>query len=133
MKVCDTEMPSARLRYFATVLKESPIVLLDEPTAVIADRVVAHRLATIRSADQILAVEAGRVEQRGRHDELLGAGGLLRATVDRTRTGGTLARLTQRGLRAVPVRRIDRTRFVPAVTRWEDRHLSAHAVARRAG
>ena len=38
--------------------------------------VIAHRLSTIREADQILVVDDGRVVERGRHDELLAAGGL---------------------------------------------------------
>ncbi|MDG3010508.1 ABC transporter ATP-binding protein [Rhodococcus sp. D2-41] len=37
--------------------------------------VIAHRLSTVRAADQILVVEAGRVVERGTHDELLAAGG----------------------------------------------------------
>jgi ATP-binding cassette subfamily B protein len=45
----------------------------------LADRtslVIAHRLSTVRNADQILVVEDGRIVQRGRHEELLDAGGL---------------------------------------------------------
>ncbi len=38
--------------------------------------VIAHRLSTIRDADVILVVDAGRIVQRGTHDELLAAGGL---------------------------------------------------------
>jgi len=38
--------------------------------------VIAHRLSTIRAADQILVVEGGRIVERGRHDELVSAGGL---------------------------------------------------------
>ena len=37
--------------------------------------VIAHRLSTIRRADQILVVEDGRIVERGRHDELIAAGG----------------------------------------------------------
>lgn len=37
--------------------------------------VIAHRLATVRAADQILVVEGGRIVERGRHDELLALGG----------------------------------------------------------
>ena len=37
--------------------------------------VIAHRLSTIRRADQILVVEGGRIVERGRHEELIDAGG----------------------------------------------------------
>ncbi len=38
--------------------------------------VIAHRLSTVREADQILVLDDGRVAEHGRHDELLAAGGL---------------------------------------------------------
>jgi ATP-binding cassette subfamily B protein len=38
--------------------------------------VVAHRLSTIRNADRIVAMRAGRIEEIGSHDELVKAGGL---------------------------------------------------------
>jgi ATP-binding cassette subfamily B protein len=38
--------------------------------------VIAHRLSTVRAADQILVLDAGRVVERGTHEALLKAGGL---------------------------------------------------------
>ncbi len=79
-----------RLSIARAVLKNSPIVLLDEPTSsldALNDRavrialvallrgktvlVVAHRLPTIQSADQILVVDAGRIVQQGSHEALI--------------------------------------------------------------
>ncbi|HEY2575746.1 MAG TPA: ABC transporter ATP-binding protein [Streptosporangiaceae bacterium] len=77
------------------LLKAPSVVVLDEATAhldseseaavqralatALAGRtslVIAHRLSTIRQADQILVIDAGRVRERGTHDELLATGGL---------------------------------------------------------
>jgi ATP-binding cassette subfamily B protein len=77
------------------LLKAPSVVVLDEATAhldsesevavqralktALAGRtslVIAHRLSTIREADQILVVDAGRITERGTHEELLEAGGL---------------------------------------------------------
>jgi ATP-binding cassette, subfamily B, bacterial len=77
------------------LLKAPAVVVLDEATAhldseseaavqralkaALAGRtslVIAHRLSTIREADQILVIDDGRVRERGRHEELLAAGGL---------------------------------------------------------
>ena len=76
-------------------LKDAPILILDEATShldavnemavrraldeLMADRttvVIAHRLSTVRNADVIVAMEDGRIVERGRHDELAAAGGL---------------------------------------------------------
>ena len=45
--------------------------------------VIAHRLSTILHADQICVVQAGRIIERGRHQELLAAGGLYRDLYER--------------------------------------------------
>jgi ATP-binding cassette subfamily B multidrug efflux pump len=45
--------------------------------------VVAHRLSTIRSADQIVVIRAGQIAERGTHDELLNEGGVYRELYER--------------------------------------------------
>ncbi|HEV7898768.1 MAG TPA: ATP-binding cassette domain-containing protein, partial [Planosporangium sp.] len=84
-----------RIAIARLLLKAPSIVILDEATAhldseseaavqralgeALAGRsalVIAHRLSTVRDADQILVIDAGRVVERGTHDELVAAGGL---------------------------------------------------------
>ena len=83
-----------RLSIARALLKDPPILILDEATAsvdttterliqealehLMAHRtcfVIAHRLSTILRADQILVLERGRIIERGTHDELLSLGG----------------------------------------------------------
>ncbi|MBX7266832.1 ABC transporter ATP-binding protein [Micromonospora sp. Llam7] len=83
-----------RISIARALLKDAPVVVLDEATAstdpenevwiqeavanLAAGRtllVIAHRLTTVRDADQIVVMTDGRVTESGRHDELLGAGG----------------------------------------------------------
>ena len=86
-----------RISIARCILKDAPIVILDEATASVdADNesyiqqaiselckgktllVIAHRLNTIRNADQIMVIADGRIAQSGTHKELLKAGGLYR-------------------------------------------------------
>ena len=89
-----------RLMLARAILKDAPVVVLDEATA-FADPenevkiqaafrrlargrdgaprtvlMVAHRLSTVRNADKIVVLDGGRVAEQGTHDELLAAGGL---------------------------------------------------------
>jgi ATP-binding cassette, subfamily B, bacterial len=84
-----------RVSIARALLKDAPILILDEATASVdtqterliqeaLDRlitgrtsfVIAHRLSTVRHADQILVLDRGRIVERGRHDKLLAHGGI---------------------------------------------------------
>jgi len=84
-----------RLAIARAILKDAPILILDEATAaldteserlvqaaldrLIPDRttlVIAHRLSTVEHADQVLVLDGGRLVEQGRHAELLARGGL---------------------------------------------------------
>ncbi|MGW6460257.1 ABC transporter ATP-binding protein, partial [Streptomyces sp. NPDC055078] len=83
-----------RLAIARLLLKGSPVVVLDEATShsdVLTERallrsmvpflrtrtclIIAHRLSTVRGADHILVLKDGRVIERGRHEQLIQAGG----------------------------------------------------------
>ena len=49
---------------------------LDRLMAHCTSFVIAHRLSTVRHADQILVMARGRIVERGRHDDLLALGGI---------------------------------------------------------
>lgn len=84
-----------RISIARAMLKDAPIVILDEATANVdpenEDRLqkaieeltrdktiimIAHRLKTVRNADQILVVDEGRIVQQGKHEELIGQKGI---------------------------------------------------------
>ena len=86
-----------RIAIARMMLKNAPIIILDETTASIDPEnedklqrsiaaltkgktllVIAHRLATVQNADQILVVDDGRIAQHGTHDQLVKQEGLYR-------------------------------------------------------
>ena len=90
-----------RIAIARALLRDPPILILDEATSALdteserlvqqaierlmQDRtvlVIAHRLATVRDADEIVVLDAGRVVQQGSHEELLRAAGLYRRLYD---------------------------------------------------
>lgn len=86
-----------RLSIARAIMKDAPITILDEATANVDPEnekelmeaiteltqektviMIAHRLKTVRRADQILVVDNGQIVQRGTHDELMGQDGIYR-------------------------------------------------------
>ena len=84
-----------RLAIARAILRDPPILILDEATSALDSEserlvqaamdkllrgrtvfVIAHRLSTVRNADQIVVLDNGRIVQRGNHDQLLLEGGL---------------------------------------------------------
>lgn len=90
-----------RISIARAILKDAPVIILDEATASVDPEneaelqaaidelthdktiiMIAHRLKTIRGADQILVLDQGRIVQQGRHEELLEQEGMYRRFVN---------------------------------------------------
>ncbi|MBC9728181.1 ABC transporter ATP-binding protein [Streptomyces sp. TRM68367] len=91
-----------RLALARTILRDPPVLILDEATSALDTRTeaavqdaidalsagrttltIAHRLSTVRGADQIVVLDSGRALERGTHEELLDRGGRYAALVRR--------------------------------------------------
>ncbi len=89
-----------RISIARAIMKDSPVIILDEATANVDPEnekelteaiealtkdktiiMIAHRLKTVRHADQILVVDGGRIVQQGTHEELLEQDGIYRRFV----------------------------------------------------
>lgn len=90
-----------RISIARAIMKDSPVIILDEATANVDPEneaeltkaieeltkektiiMIAHRLKTVEHADQIVVIDSGKIVQQGRHDELMQQQGIYRTFVE---------------------------------------------------
>jgi len=90
-----------RISIARAIMKDSPIIILDEATANVDPEnerdlmnaikeltkektviMIAHRLKTVRNADQIVVIDKGRIVEKGSHNELVSRGGIYSRFID---------------------------------------------------
>lgn len=90
-----------RISIARAIMKDSPIIILDEATANVDPEnerdlmtaineltkektviMIAHRLKTVRNADQIVVIDKGRIAEQGKHEELVKLGGIYARFID---------------------------------------------------
>ena len=105
-----------RLAIARAILKDAPILVLDEATSALDNRtealvqralaaltrgrttfVIAHRLSTVRHADRVVVMEAGRIVEQGTHDALAARGGAFAALLQQMEPGKTKGTATTAG------------------------------------
>ncbi|MBQ4521749.1 MAG: ATP-binding cassette domain-containing protein [Lachnospiraceae bacterium] len=97
-----------RISIARAIMKDAPIIILDEATANVDPEnekelveaidaltkektilMIAHRLKTVRNADQILVIDKGRIAEQGKHEELMKKDGIYKRFVNARETAGS--------------------------------------------